>query len=148
MNDARRVNGHEHENFHYQKKLNFLEILYQTSRGARLRPVHFQHPLQILSPIHPPFSGLPFNFGFMKFSQKCTVRTSRTTLWPPPTQGVGVPEKNISYNLPGVDVVLHAKFEHCGSNGVAAYREQTHRHTHTQSPLLHRCFQGKKNLKK
>ena len=79
----------------------------------------------------------------MEFSQKCTVwsaRASRTTLWPPPTQGVGVPEKNVSYNLPGVDVVLHAKFEHCGSNGVAAYREQTHTHTHTHSHLYYIDF--------
>ena len=71
----------------------------------------------------------------MKFSQKCTVwaaRISRTTLWPPPTGGVGVREQNVSYNLPGVDVVLHAKFELCRSNGVAAYREhaRTHAHSH------------------
>ena len=49
----------------------------------------------------------------------------------PPTQGVGVPEQNVSYNLPVVDVVLHAKYEHCRSNGVAAYREQTDTHTVT-----------------
>ena len=74
----------------------------------------------------------------MKFSQKCTVwaaRISRTTLWPPPTGGVGVREQNVSYNLPGVDVVLHAKFELCRSNGVAAYRE--HARTHTDSHLYY-----------
>ena len=77
----------------------------------------------------------------MKFSQKCTVwaaRISRTTLWPPPTGGVGVREQNVSYNPPGVDVVLHAKFELCRSNGVAAYREHARTHAHTQSPLLYR----------
>ena len=39
-----------------------------------------------------------------------------------PTLGVGVPEQNVPQNLPGVDVVLHAKFQLCRSNGVAAYR--------------------------
>ena len=44
----------------------------------------------------------------------------------PPTQGVGVPERNVSYNLPGVDVVIHD----CRSKGVAAYIEHTHTHSH------------------
>ena len=47
-----------------------------------------------------------------------------------PTLGVGVLERNVSYNLPRVDVALHANFEHCWSNGVAAYGEQTHAHSH------------------
>ena len=79
-------------------------------------------PYDLTWPI-PPFSGVPFNLCLIKFSQKCTVmaaRTSRTTLWPPPTLGVEVPEQNVSYNLPGVDVVLHAKFQLCRSNGVVA----------------------------
>ena len=66
------------------------------------------------------------------FLNRLHAWTSRTTFWPPPTLGVLVPERNVSYNLPGVDVNLHAKFELCRSNSVAAYRE----HTHTQSPLL------------
>ena len=76
----------------------------------------------------PYFQRVAVNF-FIKISQKCTVWapwTSRTALWPPPTLGVGVPEWNVPFNLPGVDVVLHAKFEHCRFNGEATYREQTH----------------------
>ena len=86
------------------------------------------HLGEVRDPI-PPLSVVPVNFCFIKFSQKYTIwaaQTSRTTLWPPLTLGVGVPEWNVSYYLPGVDVVLHDKFEHCRSNSVAAFREQTH----------------------
>ena len=96
-----------------------LASLYVTSRGTRLCLVHFQHPLQILSPLQSPSSPLQ------------SPRTSRITLWPPPTLGVGEPDRNVSYNFRGVDVVLYAKFEPCRSNSMAAYREQTHTHTHS-----------------
>ena len=74
----------------------------------------------------------------MKFSQKCTIWAewaSRTTLWPPPTLVVGTQERNVSYILTGVNVVLYAKFEYIRSNGVATCRGQTDTHT----PILYRC---------
>ena len=99
-----------------------------TSGGTRLCQVHFQHPL--IWPDPPTLNWGAFcDFWVIKFSQKRIVRaaqTSRTTLWPPPPQGVGLPDQNVSYNLSRGDVVLHAKFEHCRSNGLAAYREQSH----------------------
>ena len=70
----------------------------------------------------------------MKFSYNCTVwavRSLGSSFWGPLTLGVGVPEQNVSYNLPGVDVVLHAKFQLCRSNSVAAFREQTHTHLYS-----------------
>ena len=48
----------------------------------------------------------------------------------PRPRGLGVPQRNVSYNLPGVNAVLHAKFHHCRSNGVAAFKEHTHTHSH------------------
>ena len=53
--------------------------------------------------------------------------------------GGGVPEQIVFYNLPGVDLVLRAKFEHWRSNSVAAYGEQTHTHTHTHAHS-HLCY--------
>ena len=44
-----------------------------------------------------------------------------------------VPERHVFYYLPGIDVVLHAKFEHCRANGSAAFlRADTQTQTHTQ----------------
>ena len=61
------------------------------------------------------------------------------------TLGVGVPDPKVPYNSRGVDVVLYAKFQPQGSNGlVGLYRHYTHAHSHTQtqtrirSPLLYR----------
>ena len=50
-----------------------------------------------------------------------------------PAQGVGAAGSNIHVDLSRVDVVLHAKFQLWGSNGVAAYSGRTHTHTHTQT---------------
>ena len=94
-----------------------------TSRGTRLRPVHFEHP--ILSPLQ---SANPLQSQFLG----------------PLTLGVGLPEKNASYNLPGVDVVLHTKFQLCRSNGVAAFREHTHSHLYYIDLIPVGCFDDMK----
>ena len=45
-----------------------------------------------------------------------------------PAQGVA--GSNIRFDLSRVDVVLHAKFQPRGSNGVAAYSGHTHTDSH------------------
>ena len=89
--------------------------------------------------------GVFFNFYFLKFSQKSTIwaaQTSRSTLLTPPPRGWGASGSNIRVDLSRVDVVLHAKFQPVGSNGVAPYSGRTPPHTHTpthtqtHTPLL------------
>ena len=81
---------------------------YNTGRGTRLRPVHFQDPCKV---------------------QKCTVWAVQALEWvlrAPRPRGLGY--LNEKYPIPGVNVVLYARFQHCRSNGVAAYKEHTHSH--------------------
>ena len=70
-----------------------MEYFYdQLAGGTRLRLVHFQDLLQIINNI-PPFLGVPFNFWFMKFSQKYmvwAVQTLESSFLGPSTTVVGV----------------------------------------------------------
>ena len=56
----------------------------------------------------------------------------RTAIFRPLTVGVGVLGPNICMNLPGVDVVLHSKFQPLGTNGVAT------KSMRARIPLLYR----------
>ena len=50
------------------------------------------------------------------------------------TLGVEVPDPKVHNNSRGVDVVLYAKFQPQGSNGlVGLYRHYTHAHSQTQT---------------
>ena len=61
---------------------------------------------------------VPFNFCFVKLSHEFTIWTVQTLapyFGDPLTLRVGVPDLNAPQNLPGVDVVPHAKFLLCGT---------------------------------